>query len=35
MNNSDTDKSLFIPVGHNNSKIKNNDTDDDDGASSL
>lgn len=34
MNNSDTDKSLFIPVGHN-SKIKNNDTDDDDGASSL
>lgn len=36
MNNPDTEKSLFIPAGHNNSTIKNNDTDnDDDGASSL
>lgn len=37
MNNPDTEKSLFIPAGHNNSTIKINDTDndDDDDASAL
>lgn len=37
MNNPDTEKSLFIPAGHNNSILKINCTDDDndDGASSL
>lgn len=37
MNNPDTEKSLFIPAGPNNSILKINCTDDDndDGASSL
>lgn len=35
MNNPDTEKSLFIPAGHNNSIIKINDTDDDDDSASL
>lgn len=35
MNNPDTEKSLFIPAGHNSSIIQNNDTDEDNGAASL